>query len=261
MIADTFNLSAYCERIGFNGELRPDFATVQALMQHQLRSVPFENLDVLAGKPISLDPDDIVAKVIERKRGGYCYELNGLFAMALTTLGVEWQFVAARPMFYPVKRPRTHAALVVKLEGGEWLCDLGFGSYGIRAPLSLAELEVPVMQDFDTFMLSREGSEFILKAQVDGNWQNQYGFNLCPVEWVDFAPANWLNSTHPDAVFTQKPLIVRFTGDGRNILFGDSFKQVAGKTVTQRTVTPGEQAMLLAEYFGLPPADDSGRQH
>ena len=70
MIAATFNLSEYCQRIGYTGELRPNLATVQALMQHQLRSVPFENLDVLAGKPISLNPDDIVAKIVGKQRGG-----------------------------------------------------------------------------------------------------------------------------------------------------------------------------------------------
>ncbi len=251
MLSARFSLPAYCERIGYHGELRPDFATLKALMQHQLRSVPFENLDVLAGKPVSLNPDDIVAKIISSRRGGYCYEINGLFSMALTALGMEWQFVAARPMFYPVKRPRTHAALVVKLDGTEWLCDLGFGSYGIREPLRLDVLDTPVKQDCDSFMLSREKGDLILKALVDGEWQNQYGFNLCPVEWIDFAPANWMNSTHPDAVFTQKPLIVRFTENGRNILFGDAFKQVSGETMSTRSITPDEQAMILAEYFGL----------
>ena len=113
MIADTFDLTAYCQRIGFAGELRPDLASVQALMQHQLRSVPFENMDVLAGKPISLNPNDIVAKIVGQRRGGYCYEVNGLFALALGALGLPYQWVAARPLFYPVKRPRTHAALTM----------------------------------------------------------------------------------------------------------------------------------------------------
>ena len=251
MIAETFNLTDYCQRIGYAGELRADLATVQALMQHQLRSVPFENLDVLAGKPISLNPDDIVAKIVGRQRGGYCYEINGLFALALQALRIEWQFVAARPLFYPVKRPRTHAALLVRVEGAEWLCDLGFGSYGIRAPLRLEVLDTPVQQDSDTFMLSEENGDLILKALVEGEWARQYSFNRCPVEWIDFAPANWMNSTHPDAVFTQKPLVVRFTEDGRNILFGDAFKQIAGHTVTKRTIAAEEQAMLLAEHFRL----------
>lgn len=226
MIAATFKLTDYCQRIGYTGELRANIATVQALMQYQLRSVPFENLDVLAGKPISLNPDDIVAKIVGKQRGGYCYEVNGLFAMALQALQIPYQFVAARPMFYPMKRPRTHMALLVSLDGTEWLCDLGFGSYGIREPLRLDALETPIPQGCDTFMLSEEGGDIVLKAQVDGAWAKQYSFNRCPVEWIDFAPANWLNSTHPDAVFTQKPLVVRFTASGRNILFGDSFKQV-----------------------------------
>ena len=251
MIAETFNLTDYCQRIGFAGELRADIATVQALMQHQLRSVPFENLDVLAGKPISLNPADIVAKIIGQRRGGYCYEVNGVFAMALQALGIVYQFVAARPMFYPVKRPRTHMALLVTLDGVEWLCDLGFGSYGIRAPLRLDVLETPIAQGFDTFMLSQEGGDIVLKAQVDGAWVKQYSFNRCPVEWIDFAPANWLNSTHPDAVFTQKPLIVVFTANGRNILFGDSFKQVEAGVTMQRMLMSHEQAEVLAAYFGL----------
>jgi N-hydroxyarylamine O-acetyltransferase len=251
MIEETFNLTDYCRRIGFMGELRADIATVQALMQHQLRSVPFENLDVLAGKPISLNPADIVAKIIGQRRGGYCYEVNGVFAMALQALGIAYQFVAARPMFYPVKRPRTHMALLVTLDGVEWLCDLGFGSYGIREPLRLDVLETPVTQGFDTFMLSQEGGDIVLKAQVEGAWAKQYGFNRCPVEWIDFAPANWLNSTHADAVFTQKPLIVVFTANGRNILFGDSFKQVEQGVTTQRMLAPHEQAEVLAAHFGL----------
>lgn len=251
MIAATFNLTAYCQRIGYTDELRPDITTVQALMQHQLRSVPFENLDVLAGKPISLNPDDIVAKIVGKQRGGYCYEVNGLFAMALQALQIPYQFVAARPMFYPMKRPRTHMALLVTLDGVEWLCDLGFGSYGIREPLRLDALETPIPQGYDTFMLSEEGGDIILKAQVEGAWAKQYGFNRCPVEWIDFAPANWLNSTHPDAVFTQKPLVVCFTANGRNILFGDSFKQVDAGITTQRTLAPHEQAAVLEEHFGL----------
>ena len=75
MFAQNFKLTDYCQRIGFSGELRADLPTVQALMQQQLRTIPFENLDVLAGKPISLEPDDIVAKLIGRRRGGYCYEV------------------------------------------------------------------------------------------------------------------------------------------------------------------------------------------
>lgn len=155
MKAENFVLQKYFDRIGFIGDATADIATITEIMRCQLFTVPFENLDVQAGKVVSLVPEEIVEKILNRNRGGYCYEVNGLFAMALQALGIPYQFVAARPMFYPVKRPKTHMAIVLKVNGEEWLCDLGFGSYGIRAPMRLNLIDVEVKQDFDTFVLSK----------------------------------------------------------------------------------------------------------
>lgn len=140
-------------------------------MRHQLFSIPFENGDVQAGKVVSLVPEDIADKLLRQKRGGYCYEVNGLFAMALEALGIRWRFVAARPMFYPVRRPKTHMALIAEIDGRQWLCDLGFGSYGIRAPMALDMLDTDIRQDFDTFRLTRNAEgEYLLQARVEGKW-------------------------------------------------------------------------------------------
>ena len=141
MHSDNFNISTYFNRINYTGPAAADTATLHALMRHQLFSVPFENLDVQAGKVVSLAPDDIADKVLTQGRGGYCYEVNGLFAMALEALGIPYRFVAARPMFYPARRPKTHMALIAEVESRQWLCDLGFGSYGIRAPMALDTLD------------------------------------------------------------------------------------------------------------------------
>lgn len=252
MKADNFALQDYLDRIGFRRAAQADMATVAEMMRCQLFSVPFENLDVQAGKIVSLVPEEIVEKILHRKRGGYCYEVNGLFAMALEALGIPYQFVAARPMFYPVKRPKTHMAIVLRVNGEEWLCDLGFGSYGIRAPMRLDALDVEVRQDFDTFVLSKAGDrEYLLKALVDGEWANQYAFDLSPQEWIDFVPANYLNSTHPDAVFVQKLLVVLHDQTGRKILFGDTLKTVAHGKAEKRTVAMEDRAAILAEMFGL----------
>ncbi len=252
MYADNFKLDDYCRRIRFSGELKPDFATVKVLMQQHLRTIPFENLNVLAGKSISLKPEDIVDKLIHQRRGGYCYEMNGLFALALTALGLEYQWVAARPLFYPVRRPRTHAALIVELEGVEWLLDLGFGSYGIREPMRLDLLNQPVKQGYDQFMLSQEADgDLAVQALVDGVWIKQYGFNRSPVEWVDFAPANWMNSTHPEAIFTQKNVIVLFTATGRKLLFGQLFKEYKAGQVSQITVQAEQIGPVLEQEFNL----------
>lgn len=165
MQANNFSLTKYCERIGYGGEPKANEQSLKGLMRHQLMTVPFENLDVQAGKVVSLVPEEIVEKIIDRNRGGYCYEVNGLFAMALEALGIEYQFVAARPMFYPVKRPKTHMSIIAKVEGKQWLCDLGFGSYGIRAPMDFGEAGQAIKQDHDTFMLEKSGAnEYLFKA-------------------------------------------------------------------------------------------------
>ena len=252
MKANNFDLQAYCERIGYQGELHNDLATVSALMRQQLFTVPFENLDVQAGKVVSLIPEDIVDKIVRRRRGGYCYEVNGLFAMVLESLGIPYQFAACRPMFYPVLRPRTHMALIAQIEGKAWLCDLGFGSQGIRAPLALDETGREIHQDSDCFLLERPNEqEYLLKARVDGAWANQYGFDLWPQHWIDFMPANYLNSTHPETIFVQKLLVMLLNPEGRTTLLGDRLKQVRGGQSTESIVSLAEIEVLLKETFGL----------
>ena len=252
MHANNFVLDDYLNRIGFSGPLAADAATLARLMRAQLFSVPFENLDVQAGKVVSMTPEDIVQKIVYQPRGGYCYEVNGLFAMALQAIGLPYCLLAARPMFYPVRRPKTHMVLLVRADGRDWLCDLGFGSYGIRAPMALDVLDTPVAQDDDQFRLSRDADGvYLLQAWVDGQWANQYGFDLHPQEWIDFAPANYLNSTHPEAIFVQKRLVVLHTPQGRKILLGDSLKRIENGVTRQHSV-PAEQAdRLLVEEFAL----------
>lgn len=254
MRADNFNLDAYLDRISFEDAPRADLATVADLMRRQLRTVPFENLDVQAGKGVSLVPEAIVDKLVGRRRGGYCYEINGLFAMALTALGIPYRFVAARPMIYPVARPRTHMALVVRLEDADWLFDLGFGANGIRAPLRLDHTGIEVHQDFDTYALDRPNEqEYQLRARVDGEWVNQYRFDLSHQEWIDFMPANYLNSTHPESLFVKKLLVMRHTPEGRIVLFDGRLKTTARGEVTVREVSPQEVNAVLREVFGLGP--------
>lgn len=252
MQANNFSLTDYLHRIDYTGTPKADIETVERMMRRHLFSVPFENLDVQAGKIVSLVPEDIVEKIVGRKRGGYCYEVNGLFAMALEALGIPYQFVAARPMFYPARRPRTHMALVLTLGDERWLCDLGFGSYGIRAPMRLDALDIEIAQDDDTFMMTLGDDGFyVLRAKVDGQWTNQYAFDLSPQEWVDFVPANYLNSTHPEAIFVRMTVAVLMTEAGRKILGGDSLKIVEHGRTEKRTVAPNELAGILAREFGL----------
>jgi len=252
MYSANFTLTDYLRRIHYSGQVSADTATLHAIMRHQLFSVPFENLDVQAGQIVSLVPEEITDKLLHQARGGYCYEVNGLFAMALEALGIRYRFVAARPMFYPVRRPKTHMAVVAEVEGRQWLCDLGFGSYGIRAPIALDGLDSDIVQDFDTFRLSRDANdEYLLQAKVEGEWCNQYGFDLTPQEWIDFVPANYLNSTHPDAIFVQKLLVVQHRPEGRLILLGDILKTITASGVEKRQLAEDSIADVLQNRFSL----------
>ncbi len=256
MYASNFNLDLYLQRIGYQQPVRPDIQTVTALMKQQLRTVAFENLDVQAKKIVSLVPEDIVEKIVgasgEARRGGYCYEVNGLFAMAITALGLEYQFVFCRPMFYPMRRPKTHMALLVKVEGQQLLCDLGFGSYGLRAPIALCDVNLPQPQDFDLFrLISPEPGQYVLQAQLENNWVNQYGFDLYAADWLDFMPANFLNSTHPDTIFVQKLLVILQTAQGRKMLVGNEFKQTVRGVTQVELIAADAVAALLEREFGL----------
>ena len=252
MIASNFNLHSYLARIGFDGDPSPDFETLKRLMRCQLFSVPFENLDVQAGKVPSLAPEAIYAKIIGRRRGGYCYEVNGIFAMALEALGISYRFVAARPMTYAVRRPKTHVAIIASIDGAEWLCDLGFGGYGIREPINLRWLDRELTQDYDTFMLTMASErDYLLQSFIDGEWKKLYEFNLCPQEWVDFEPANWLNATHPESIFVQGLIVVLQHPTGKSILSGERFRYVSEGRVEEKIVSKEDIPELLRRHFML----------
>ncbi len=259
MQATNFDLALYARRIGLDAAPVAagfDAAALAAMMQAQLRSITFENLDVQAGKVVSLVPEEIVGKIIgvdgQAARGGYCYELNGLFAMALTALGVEWQFVACRPMFYPMRRPKTHMAVLVSLAGERYLCDLGFGSYGMRAPIALSQVNLLQQQDFDQFrLISPTPAEYVLQANLNGAWVSQFGFDVESAEWIDFMPANYLNSTHPDTVFVHKLLLIRQHASGRVMLVGDELKQSESGVTQSRQVSAAELESVLWQQFGI----------
>ena len=247
-----FNFADYCKRIGFEGNAHANVETLATLMRCQLFTVPFENLDVQAGKIVSIEPTEIVNKIVYQPRGGYCYEVNSLFAMALTALGIDYHFVGARPMFYPARRPKTHMVIIAAVAGDQYLCDLGFGSYGIRAPIPLSKINQIIQQDDDFYKLfCEDGKNYIVQALVDGEWVNQFGFDLYPHELLDFMPANYYNSKSPDAIFVKQLLIVKYNSRGRKILSGMRFKKIENGKAYQEDITTDRLSDVLKNEFGL----------
>ncbi len=252
MKASNFTLDAYLARIGYEGEPCPDLATLTQLMQKQLRSVPFENLDVQAGKTVSIVPEDIVAKILPTRRGGYCYEVNSLFAMALEAVGIPYYLAGARPMGFPTRRARTHMAVIATVGEEQWLCDTGYGRLAIRRPMNLAILDTEVLQDFDTYrLIIDDHGDHVVQASMPDGWDSLYGFSLAPFELSDFIPANYYNSNSPDAIFTQVLMIMRHTQTGRHILAGHSLKTYEDGHLTESRLDDDQRRQAVQDLFGI----------
>ncbi|RYY76824.1 MAG: arylamine N-acetyltransferase [Gammaproteobacteria bacterium] len=252
MKVENFIFADYCNRIGYSGNATANLETLTALMRCQLFTVPFENLDVQAGKVVSIEPTEIVNKIVYKPRGGYCYEVNSLFAMALTALDIDYYFVGARPMFYPARRPKTHMVIIATIKGEQYLCDLGFGSYGIRAPIPLNKINQTIQQDDDFYKLfCEDGKNYIVQALVDSEWINQFGFDLYPHELLDFMPANYYNSKNPDAIFVKQLLIVKYNPLGRKILSGTRLKKIENGKTYFEDITNEQLPDVLKNEFGL----------
>lgn len=255
-IPENFDLQKYCERINYHGPLNCDFETLTQITRNQLRNIAFENLDVLHRKAVSINPEDICSKILTSPRGGYCYELNGLFSFALAALGFEFQYVFARPLNYPVARPKTHVAIVVSLDGEKYLCDMGFGSSGPRLPLKLdfdkARNGYEIFQECERFRISGlENNHFLLESDVEGVWIKQYSFDLYSAEWIDFEPANFLNYKHQDSAFLRGPIIVKITENGRKIIRGNVFKTIENGKISELEFRSDEFKDLVEKEFGM----------
>ncbi|KAB7755985.1 arylamine N-acetyltransferase family protein [Mycolicibacterium mucogenicum] len=268
---DELDLEAYFVRIGFDGERLPSAATLAALHRAHTTSIPFENLEIMLGRPIVLDLDTLQNKMIRRQRGGYCYEHVTLFAAALERLGFRFTALAGRvTLGAETKRPRTHALIVVEFDDDRrWLCDVGFG----RGPLEPIELIAgnEVEQDGWQLRLSRaplgadtevfHPDEWTLwqRSSVDGTvgWLDRHVFTLDPQYPIDYAVANHFVSTSPRSPFTTRPFVQRFAADVQHVLDGTTWTTTSpdGSSFA-RDVEISDVPTLLADTFGVDLSSD-----
>jgi N-hydroxyarylamine O-acetyltransferase len=247
------DLDAYCARINYTGSRDVSVATLKNLHFAHVHNVPFENLDIHLGQAISLEPSTLFTKIVTRKRGGYCYEVNSFFAMILQAFGFQVQCLLARVLYgFSNLRPRSHQLLLVIVDNESWIADVGFGSCCLREPLRLMP-GIVSEQGPDTFRLRTEGAQtYILAAMLAGHWQDLYGFSLEPFDLIDYEPFNYWNSTSPHARFTQQKLCTIPTPEGRVVAVDKEFKihsRQGTQTITAKTHE--EYLTLLRAHFGL----------
>jgi N-hydroxyarylamine O-acetyltransferase len=249
---DDLDLDAYLQRIGYRGSLTPELETLHGLHFSHATSIPFENLDVLLGRPISLELSDIQDKLVYGVRGGYCFEQNRLLAAALMRIGFQVTGLSGRVRRgSPAIRPRTHMILSVAVDGESWLADVGFGSEGLLFPVPLKNFEA-IQQHAWTYRLVREGDLHVLQTLYDEGWFDLYAFTLEPQYHVDYMMGNYYTYSHPRSPFTNTLLVQRTTADVRIILLNRQ-RLTARAGVKEIQTLTDDAALLdvLRADFGL----------
>ena len=244
-------LTAYLDRIGAGRPTVLDAPALAGLHRAHQTAVPFENLSIHLGEPISLDEGDLIAKIVTRRRGGFCYELNGAFALLLEALGAQVSRLAARVHDGQggLSPPFDHLALVVRLPDGSgpWLADVGFG----------ANSSYPLRYD------SRDGQDdpggrFSLADAPGGDLdvakdgEPQYRLEQRERVLADFVATCWWQQTSPDSHFTRGTICSRLTGEGRVSLSGRTLILTSDGARTGREL--GADSEVLAAYrdhFGI----------
>jgi N-hydroxyarylamine O-acetyltransferase len=250
---DAFDFDAYCERIGYRGRAAPTRAVLDALHLAHATSIPFENLDVVLGRPIRLDVASLAAKLVGARRGGYCFEQNTLFAAALEHVGFRVARLAARVRVGSTAvRPRTHMLLAVDIDGDAVIADVGFGADGLLLPVALRGA-TPTRQFAWTYRVADEGGgTYVMQSSASEGWRDLYAFTLEPQLAVDFELASWYTSTHPQSRFVQVLTAQRLWTTRRCALRDFELTEDDGATVrTVRLADREEQRRVLATTFGL----------
>jgi N-hydroxyarylamine O-acetyltransferase len=260
--AASFDLDAYLQRIGYAGERTPTPQTLQSIVLRHPQSIPFENLDALLRVPIGLDAASLQRKLVDQRRGGWCYEHNLLLGHALTALGFRVIGLAARVMWHVpdgMIRPRTHMLLRIEFDE-PCLVDVGFGGLTLTGVLHLTT-DVEQTTPHEPFRLMRGANEtFVMEARVRDAWHPLYAFDLQPQAVVDYEATNWYLCNHPQSHFLSTLIAARVDDDRRYALRNGelSIHRMNG-TTEQRTLTSAvdvRQALDRLFHVEVPRGDE-----
>jgi N-hydroxyarylamine O-acetyltransferase len=245
------NISKYLERIQIYKIQEPSYSFLSKLQLQHLLTVPFENLDIHEGKKIVLDESLLYEKIVSRGRGGFCYELNGLFCRLLRTVGFTAQIVSAR-VYMPARNLFSpefdHMAILVDIEDS-YLVDVGFGDT-FRRPIAMPDGAVEDVSG--KYQIRSDKDQFVLEKLQSDNWQPVYSFTIQPKAISDFEEMCSFNQTSPESHFTQQLICTIATETGRISLSDDYLTVTDGNTKRKIKVKSSEDFRLnLQNYFGI----------
>lgn len=252
----SIDLDAYFDRICYAGPREPTLATLNALVAAHAQQIPFENFDSLLSRPVLLDVASLQRKLIYDRRGGYCFEQNGLLLLVLEALGFQVRPISGRVRVgreRHITPPRTHLFCRVELDGVSWLADVGIGALSPTAALRL-ELDIEQPTPHETRRLIREGALYYHQARLAGQWIDVCEFTLEEMPLIDREVGNWYTSTHPQSHFKGRILVARAAPEGRRVTLLDNEFTIRDSdgTPNKRIIKSREELLsVLAEHFGV----------
>lgn len=248
--------AVYLTRIRYSEPTKPDVQTLHRLQLAHLLTVPFENLDIGLKRPIRLDLGSLWRKIIVQHRGGFCYELNGMFAWLLKEIGYEVTYLNARVINSDGELgiDFDHLALLARVPGNptRWLVDVGFGD-SFNQPLNFEERGEQV-QGLRAYRVEETSNGFIAwQKNYDGSWERQYFFDLQPHRFPEeYEPASLYHQTSPRSSFTRSSIISRATPEGRvSLEDGRLILTEHAKRSEQVVKDKDEYNLFLKQYFGV----------
>jgi N-hydroxyarylamine O-acetyltransferase len=255
-----FDLSAYFERIRYDGPTTARLETLCEIHRLHPQTIAFENLNPLLRWPVPLDAQALQQKLVTQRRGGYCYEHNLLLKHALERIGFKVAGLAARVLWNHAEdaiRPRTHMLLQVDIEDELWIADVGFGGLTLTAPLRLVE-HTPQATPHEPFRVTRIDGDYAVQAEVRGAWRTLYRFDLQEQVLPDYEVTSWYLSNHPESHFVRR-LIAARTEPGRRYALLDNELAIhkLGEETERRKVTSAKALRgVLSETFQIAVPDD-----
>jgi N-hydroxyarylamine O-acetyltransferase len=250
------DISTYLMRIDYTEPVKPDVQTLRGLQRAHMLHVPFENLDIGLKRPIQLSEEALWNKLVVQKRGGFCYELNGIFGRLLSEIGFDVTYLNARVYNHAGELgiDFDHLALLVGFprQSTGWLADAGFGD-SFNEPLSFEEHGEQV-QGLRAYRLEQTPGGYItLQKNYDRSWERHYFFDLQPRNFpADYEAACLYHQTSPESSFTRGSIISRATPDGRVSLEDGRLILTSNGLREERPIAGNEEYQaLLKEYFGV----------
>jgi len=245
----------YLRRIGFSATISLSSATLSGLQKAHLAAIPYENLDILNGVPLSVDPYVVYKKVIENQRGGFCFELNGLFSELLSSLGFKVTSYLSRFLFNRSEEAPipTHRVLKVVCDDGVFIADAGTF---VDAPHIALRFEQDVVQtdDLQSYMYKEDPILGQVLYQLDrdtGEWKKFYSFLEYPFSHNDFAPSSFYTEKHPDSRFAQVPMISIKKENDYRALYGNKLIRTKSGITQKHDIEDAGLKNVLTEIFNI----------